>query len=128
MLKKAAVENILTAALESGADFAELEERLDIKLEGEPNRWFQTASYTQGGGVQSIEAGGKSFSGTEIRSMLGLRSTAFTVKVAGEGISITTRGFGHRVGMSQYGADFAARQGSSYEEILKHYYKGVTIK
>ena len=70
--------------------------------------------------------GGKTYKGTELRQKLGLRSTAFTVS-AGENITITTRGYGHRVGMSQYGAQAMARAGSSCAEILAHYYTGAEL-
>lgn len=106
----------------------ELEERLGVKLSGQPEQWFHSASYTQGGGVESIVVSGKTFSGTELRSLLGLRSTAFTVEATGEGVTITTRGFGHRVGLSQYGADAMAASGSTFEEILAHYYPGTSLE
>lgn len=70
----------------------------------------------------------KEFTGEEIRKAFGLRSSAFTVKTTKTALTFNVTGYGHGVGMSQYGADFMARQGSSYEEILKHYYKGVEIK
>ena len=106
----------------------ELEDMLDVKLSGEPDTWFRSAAYTQGGGVASIRIGGDIFSGTEVRSLLGLRSTAFTVEASGDGVVITTRGFGHRVGLSQYGANAMAASGSTYEEILAHYYHGTTLE
>lgn len=87
-----------------------------------------TATYTAGGGVNTISIGGKEFKGTEVRTLLGLRSTAFTISVQGETVSVTTKGFGHRVGMSQYGADAMALEGKSYEEILAHYYQGTELE
>ena len=71
--------------------------------------------------------GGKEYNGTQLRSMLKLRSTAFTVAVREEVIYITTRGYGHRVGMSQYGADAMAVAGNSYSQILAHYYQGAVL-
>ena len=62
-----------------------------------------------------------------MRQKLGLKSTAFTMEQAGEYIQITTKGFGHRVGMSQYGAEVMAVAGYSYREILSHYYPGAEI-
>jgi stage II sporulation protein D len=103
----------------------ELEQRLGVALAGE---WIGRVSYTAGGGVDTILIGGKCFTGKEIRTILGLRSTVFEMEVSGETVAITTRGFGHRVGMSQYGADAMAVSGSSYEEILAHYYPGTTIE
>lgn len=68
------------------------------------------------------------FTGEEIRKAFGLRSPVFTVETTKNSVTFNVIGYGHGVGMSQYGADFMARQGSNYEEILKHYYKGVEIK
>ncbi len=104
----------------------ELENVLGIELTGSPSQWFGSVTYTEGGGVDTMVIGGKAFRGTELRKLLGLRSTAFTVSV-GDNIIITTRGFGHRVGMSQYGADAMAAGGSSYAEILAHYYQGTKL-
>lgn len=86
-----------------------------------------TTTYTAGGGVNTICLGGKEFKGTEVRTLLGLRSTAFSISVEGNTITVTTKGFGHRVGMSQYGADAMALEGKTYPEILSHYYQGTTL-
>lgn len=85
------------------------------------------ATYTDGGGVATMMIGGKEFSGTQIRQKLGLRSTAFSMYAGGDTIYISTRGFGHRVGMSQYGAEAMAVRGSDYQEILSHYYPGTQL-
>ena len=106
---------------------AELARRLDIENRGDPAGWFGEAAYTDGGGVESMSGRGKTFTGTQLRSKLGLRSTAFSVEVAGETITITTRGFGHRVGMSQYGAQAMAQSGSDFADILSHYYTGAEL-
>ena len=65
--------------------------------------------------------------GTDLRQKLGIRSTAFTITPLGDTIHITTKGFGHRVGMSQYGAEAMAVSGSNFQAILAHYYPGTTI-
>ena len=96
-------------------------------LSGAPDTWIGYATYTAGGGVHSIVIGGKEYKGTQIRTMLGLRSTAFTMTVEGERIKVTTKGYGHRVGMSQYGADAMAMNGSTYPEILAYYYQGTEL-
>lgn len=85
-------------------------------------------TYTDGGGVDTMELGGKIFRGTQLRQLLGLRSTAFTIDIREDTVTITTRGYGHRVGMSQYGADAMAVGGSSCEEILAHYYQGTELR
>ena len=100
---------------------------LGVRLKGSPTAWFQGVRYTQGGGVEAMEIGGVTYTGTELRRLLGLRSTAFTVKADENQIRITTKGFGHRVGMSQYGADAMAAGGSNFRDILTHYYPGTAI-
>ena len=84
-------------------------------------------SYTEGKGVDEISVSGKVFKGTEIRSKLNLCSTMFQMTVMGDHVIITTKGFGHRVGMSQYGADAMAKNGATYEEILAYFYPGTSL-
>lgn len=100
---------------------------LGESLPGAPDTWFGAVIYTDGGGVATMEICGKPYTGTQLRSLLHLRSTAFTVRTGEGKIEITTKGYGHRVGMSQYGADAMAVNGSTYEEILSHYYQGTTL-
>ena len=75
----------------------------------------------------SIPVGDTSLPGTEVRRLLGLRSATFSVTYAEGTFTFTVRGYGHGVGMSQHGADWLARQGYSWEEILHYYYTDVTI-
>ena len=84
-------------------------------------------TYTNGGGVASVAICKKNFTGTQLRKLLKLRSTAFYITVLGNRVTITTKGFGHRVGMSQYGADAMAVNGASFEQILSHYYKDTEL-
>jgi len=102
-----------------GEDFARC---MGFENEGEPAQWFSGIRYTDGGGVDTITIRGEEYRGTRMRQLLGLRSTAFEIRVDGDWIYITTHGYGHRVGMSQYGAKAMAEKGSAYEEILAHYY------
>lgn len=106
----------------------QIEAALGISLKGSPGNWIGTAVYTEGDGVASIVIGGKSFRGTQIRSALGLRSTAFEAKAGDGRITFTTKGYGHRVGMSQYGAQAMALSGNDYRQILAHYYTGTLVK
>lgn len=106
---------------------AEFAGKLGLSSDGTPDGWFGTVTYTDGGGVETMVIRGKTFTGTQLRSKLGLRSTAFEVAVSGKTITVTTRGFGHRVGMSQYGAQAMAQSGSTYGEILAHYYTGAEL-
>ena len=106
----------------------EFADRLGLPLTGSPETWFGQVNYTPGGGVDTVTIGGVSCAGTFLRSKLGLYSTVFTLKPDEKGVTITTRGFGHRVGMSQYGAEAMAVSGSTYAEILAHYYRGTTLE
>lgn len=74
-----------------------------------------------------LKINNQEFSGTDVYNKLSLRSTDFTIELYGENIKITTKGYGHGVGMSQYGALGMAKKGYTYEEILKHYYQNVSI-
>ena len=67
------------------------------------------------------------FKGTKFRQLLSLRSTDVTISVNNGQVSISTKGYGHGVGMSQYGANAMAKNGYKYDEILKHYYNGIKI-
>lgn len=100
---------------------------LGVELTGEPGSWFGAVTYTDGGGVKDIWIGGQLYEGTRLRSLLGLRSTAFRMEAVGDSVIITTRGYGHRVGMSQYGAEAMAVNGENYRAILKHYYPGTEL-
>ncbi len=77
--------------------------------------------------IATVSIGDKTFTGIQLRNLLGLRSTDFDMTVNGGQVSFTTRGFGHAVGMSQYGANGMAKDGYSYAQILKHYYTGISI-
>ena len=105
----------------------ELESVLGISLSQEPDDWFGETTYTAGGGVETIRIEDRLFPGTKLRSLLGLRSTAFSVRMEGDLAVFTTRGYGHRVGMSQYGADAMACSGADYTQILAHYYPGTEL-
>lgn len=65
--------------------------------------------------------------GVEVRTLLGLRSANFEVKIEGDNIKFAVKGYGHGVGMSQTGADSMAKTGANYETIIKHFYTGVEI-
>lgn len=116
---------VFTDTVRFSAD--QFEAVLDRDLPGTPDSWFGPVSYTQGGGVDTIEIVQKLYTGTDLRMKLGLRSTAFSITAIGDSILITTKGFGHRVGMSQYGAQAMAETGADYVTILMHYYQGVEI-
>ncbi|WP_245153984.1 stage II sporulation protein D [Jeotgalibacillus proteolyticus] len=103
----------------------EFEEKLGITLsDGEIGTVMER---TPGHRIKTVSIAGQSFTGREIREKLGLRSTDFHWAQKGDSIVIQTKGFGHGVGMSQYGANGMAKEGKSYGEIVTHYFKGVEI-
>lgn len=83
---------------------------------------------SEGGSVKSILIGGKEFSGREIRTLFGLRSSCFKISADEKTVAFEVTGYGHGVGMSQYGANTMAKEGYSYIDILTHYYTGTEIK
>ena len=83
--------------------------------------------YTEAGRVKNIQIGNLKLSGVEVRSLLGLKSTNFKIEINDGKVKFIVTGYGHGVGMSQTGADSMAKQGSNYEEIIKHFYTGVEI-
>lgn len=89
---------------------------------------IEILSRNQSGRVDKVSVNGQVYSGVQFRNLLGLRSSDFDITYSDNGISITTRGFGHGVGMSQYGANGMANQGYNYKQILKHYYTNISIE
>lgn len=104
----------------------EFEERLGIDL-GDGSDLGTITARTTGKKVATVKIGGKTFTGREIRQLLDLRSTDFTWMRKGDKIIVTTKGYGHGVGMSQYGANGMAREGKNYREIIQHYYQNIDI-
>lgn len=85
-------------------------------------------SVTSTGRVKEIKINGKTFTGKKIQQLLDLRSNYFSIAKVGDNVQIETKGYGHGVGMSQYGANGMAKEGYKYEDIIKHYYQDVEIK
>ncbi|MEM1484690.1 stage II sporulation protein D [Oscillospiraceae bacterium PP1C4] len=98
-----------------------------IQLGNDPAAWLQINQRSEGGYVTELTAGSQTMHGKELRSLLDLRSSDFTVACDGKSFTFTVNGYGHGVGLSQYGADYMARQGAKFDEILLHYYRGVTL-
>lgn len=124
----------------------ELEKKLGVKLTQKKVRTYKVAgkdvqvvagekmdrpievlSASPTGRVKEIRIGDKIFSGFSLREALGLRSTKLTYQMTGDKVSFTTTGYGHGVGMSQYGAQAMAQAGKTYVDILKHYYTGTEV-
>jgi stage II sporulation protein D len=87
----------------------------------------EIAERTTAGYVKTAYAGGKEYTGVQIRKLLGLKSASFEVAVDGDTVTFTTSGYGHGVGMSQTGAGKMAEEGANYSDILLHYYTGTKI-
>ncbi len=98
-----------------------------VSLEGAPETWVGAVTPSAGGRVGSIEIGSQEISGLAMRQLFALRSTDFTLKWTGEHFLFTVSGYGHGLGMSQYGANAMAKAGDSYAEILAHYYPGAEL-
>ena len=93
-----------------------------------PEGWFGPAALTSAGYTKIVTVCGQTVSGTTLRQALGLRSTSFTVQYQSGNFSFTTRGYGHGVGLSQWGTKAMAEQGKSYADILAHYYPGTQLQ
>ena len=93
----------------------------------DPSSWVKDAVRNGSGRVENVTIGGVTVEGTEVRTMFGLRSASFTVACTKEEVTFRVTGYGHGVGMSPTGADAMARAGSSFAEILAHYYRGSTL-
>ena len=89
---------------------------------------IQVISRTDGGAVDTMKMGNLELTGRQVRSLFGLASADFEVTADANEVTFITSGSGHRVGMSQYGADGMAKMGKTYREILEHYYSGVEIE
>jgi len=82
---------------------------------------------SEAGGIITISVGGVEIKGSKLRTLFDLRSTNINVTVTGDTVNFDVTGYGHGVGMSQYGANYLANQGTNYIDILKTYYQGVEI-
>lgn len=106
---------------------SEIKEKIPEIVNVDSSKWFSSPKYTESGTVATMSFGDKTLKGSEIRSALGLKSANFDVVAKGENLTFTVRGYGHLTGMSQYGANYMAQQGSNYKEILCWYYTGAVV-
>ena len=106
--------------------YDEVSKKLGFSINQETE--FKIISKTSGNRVNKINIGEKTFTGVKLRNLLGLRSADFDIKKEENGVVFTTRGYGHGVGLSQYGANGYAKNGLNYQKILLHYYPGVSLK
>ena len=105
--------------------YNELSKKLEFTVNNETE--FTIISKTSGDRVNKISIDNKTYTGVKLRNLLGLRSTDFSVEKVDDGVVFTTRGYGHGVGLSQYGANGYAKNGMNYQKILLHYYPGVSL-
>ena len=105
--------------------YDELSKKLGFNINQETE--FNIISKTSGNRVNKIDIGKKEFTGVQLRNLLGLRSADFDIINEVDGVVFTTRGYGHGVGLSQYGANGYAKNGLNYQKILLHYYPGVSL-
>lgn len=96
-------------------------------LSGPVGSWLKNAVTDSAGSVETLEVGGIQVKGSTLRSVLGLRSACFEWEAQDGGLVFFVTGFGHGVGLSQYGANQMARDGADYLTILTHYYIGITV-
>ena len=116
----------------AAVSFDDLAKLMENKYPGtvfqdDPEKWLEIVSRSQSGYITEINVGDTSMSGLDFRNMLGLRSSNFDISFSGNGFAFVVKGYGHGVGMSQYGSDYMARQGALYNEILEHYYRDAVI-
>lgn len=96
-------------------------------LSGSPTNWFTHIRQTPSGTVTALDIGGVEINGNRLRTILGLRSPCFTISFEEDRVIFSVAGYGHGVGMSQYGANVLASEGMAYQEILAWYYTGTTV-
>ena len=101
--------------------------RPDADLSGPSEGWITDIERSDAGFVTTLRVGGATLRGNELRTILSLRSPSFTVEPDAEGFTFRVTGYGHGVGMSQYGANALAQQGMGAREILEHYFSGARV-
>lgn len=94
----------------------------DISFSEDASQWLSITSNTASGYVDNIKILNKQATGQDVRKLFGLKSANFTIAFNSGNFTFTTKGYGHGVGLSQYGADSLAKEGKNYQEILAHYY------
>ena len=124
------VPNYVSSITVSFGEFKDtiLSEFPDAVFGEDKSTWIGEKISDESGRTESVTIGGVSISGTELRSLFSLRSAAIELSVTDSGIAITTTGYGHGVGLSQYGANVLAEKGFSCEDIIAWYYTGTELK
>lgn len=124
------IPNYYSRVTFTAAEFKEkfLAAHPEADFSGAVSGWISGAVTDSAGSVEHITIGGVQVKGTQVRSIFGLRSACFTWETGEKGVTFFVTGYGHGVGMSQYGAGTMAEEGADYREILTHYYSGVEIQ
>lgn len=112
----------------SESEFKKLVKKCGVTLKGDADEWEIKTEKEDSGYVRCLVADAYKIGATKVREEFGLRSLCFDIEYNGEEFVFTCYGYGHGVGMSQYGADYMARQGFSWKEILTHYYPGTELE
>ena len=99
----------------------------EAELGGSPSNWFTNIRQQPNGTVTALAVGGVEVGGNQLRTILDLRSACFTMAFDGDQVTFSVTGYGHGVGMSQYGANVLAQGGMAYDEILRWYYTGAEV-
>ena len=99
----------------------------ELTFSGGPDKWFGAVEKDESGRVGTVEVCGAPLRGVEVRRIFSLRSACFTIDAQADGVTFRVTGYGHGVGMSQYGANQLAREGKTWQEILEWYYTGATV-
>lgn len=123
------VPNFISTLSEKDIDFRDtvLYAKPDADMTGSAEDWVGKTVRDKAGRVESMVIGGEKFSGDELRKLFSLRSTDFTLEHSDGTFTFTVKGYGHGIGMSQYGANVMAKNGADYREILAHYYPGTVL-
>ena len=122
------VKNLVTTVEVTAEDFkSAVTGASDAVLGADPAAWVEGIERNAAGRVKAVTVGGAELSGAAVRSLFSLRSTDFDLEYTGSGFVFTVRGYGHGVGMSQYGANVMAKDGATYADILEHYYPGTEL-
>ena len=111
----------------SADQFRQAVAELGLDPAGEPDTWLGAVTWDEAGYVSTMELCGQTVSGVRVRQALDLRSACFAMAWRGGQFVITTRGYGHGVGMSQYGAKAMAEGGASWQQILEYYFPGCEV-
>ena len=123
------VPNYYSVATFTAAEFKSLilAAKPGADLSGSPEDWIKDIVRNDSDYVASVTVGGVKLRGNDLRTILSLRSPSFTVERKDNAFTFHVTGYGHGVGMSQYGANILAKQGLSAEEIVQHYFSNTTV-